>query len=937
MRRKKRKPLNPYAKSIYAITPSRLLEGMVSYGLFCEKLPPVFSSSSFYNHCMKNQISTDNVWKKFIYYESMRNINSPRAMAIPNPFSYYRLCKCMADHFPEIQDYFKTKTEGQKHRVSRIHIRLMKNENKLFQMNYNSGTLQRSEELNLQIGKTYRVKADIASCFPSMYSHALAWALAGKQEAKTNIGNNKKYYNKIDEFSRNMVFGETKGFLIGPHISNLLSEIILVAVDYELKGYWDAYIRHIDDYTFYAKDEEEAYAFIRDLNRALRLYDLQLNSKKTIIEKLPIGCDDWVHAIKHYQYSTLSAKSPIGVERISVFTDYVIDLLKQNSNNLSIVSFALKVIAQYALDNQARQYYINLICNLAIQYPYIVPYLDKYLFVPFDVDISIISLITSKIYDFSYKHGYYECGAYALFFAIKYRFKIDTYDFKRAEESNDCIFLIMSWLYAKHFDIKRDMTEYKKLAMSLTQTESEKDNSLYSFWLFWYEVLGTNDLTDYWKTIKQKGISFLLPMSAYVSRLTPNLHSIPFNIESCSNAEEVLDLCKNIENEVFPDAPADKQELRLKLLNNILSNIYLGYITKNNIEISRSFNSFWKGKLSEEDFSLLKCIVDILRDNHFLGEKRGKYPDHLTPGYVSRYWAKDKLLSQFAKLKTSMINTGKDERVVILRYKNKKDVPHFKDTDKSRLYKKTLTDINRLYAARSFSYTPIITGQTEPLYPRLKSIFNNRSWDYGGRLYSSAFRGVSYQNISEQERKTILIDNNKTVELDYSSLHITMLYARENMPVPAAPYDILSRDLRPLVKRATLVLINAETEVSALGSLKNSKHDLTQQFDLSDKDQKLLSSFQKCECSLEEVIGTIKEHFSPIAKYFGSGIGLKLQNIDSLMALEIVQHFAEMGVPCLPVHDSFVVPYNYENELRDIMSVTFRKYNNNYNCEIKKK
>ena len=98
---------------MYAISPERFLEGMVAYGLFCEKLPPIFSSNDFYCYCENNELSQDNDWKKYIYYESMRNINSPRVMAIPNPFGYYRLCKYVSDHFSEIQDHFRNKTDNQ--------------------------------------------------------------------------------------------------------------------------------------------------------------------------------------------------------------------------------------------------------------------------------------------------------------------------------------------------------------------------------------------------------------------------------------------------------------------------------------------------------------------------------------------------------------------------------------------------------------------------------------------------------------------------------------------------------------------------------------------------------------------------------------------------------------------------------------------------------
>ena len=429
----------------------------------------------------------------------------------------------------------------------------------------------------------------------------------------------------------------------------------------------------------------------------------------------------------------------------------------------------------------------------------------------------------------------------------------------------------------------------------------------------------------------------MLPLDTYVARMTPNLESVIFNLDCCSEANEIVEISKKIEEKLFSEAPADGREQRLKFINSIISNIYLGYATKSNVVIYRTYNAFWKNKLTESEFKLFLKIVDLLRDHQFLGEKRGKRSDHIEQGYGSRFWAKEKLFLEFATLNTSMIKNSQDERVVILRYKNKKDVPHFKDSPKSAMYRGTLTEINQVYQVNTFSYTSAMLKQSEMLYPRLKSIFNNRSWEKGGRLYSAALNGISYQNISENERGTILINGQKTVELDYSSLHITMLYAKENATMPDAPYDMLSRAMRALVKVATLILINANSDKEAVGALRKQKNELEKQFDLSEKNQNLLDCFNKCTCSLEEVVSRIKSAHSPISKYFGSGVGLQLQNEDSLMALEIVHHFAQKGIACLPVHDSFIVQKQYENELRQIMDKTFVKYNNNYKCKIKRK
>lgn len=65
-----------------------------------------------------------------------------------------------------------------------------------------------------------------------------------------------------------------------------------------------------------------------------------------------------------------------------------------------------------------------------------------------------------------------------------------------------------------------------------------------------------------------------------------------------------------------------------------------------------------------------------------------------------------------------------------------------------------------------------------------------------------------------------------------------------------------------------------------------------------------------------------------------TGIGLELQAIDAQMAFEIVHHFMEKGVAVLPVHDSFIVRIDYGEELVEIMKETFKKYNNNFQCEV---
>ncbi|GAA8743155.1 hypothetical protein oki421_04250 [Helicobacter pylori] len=153
------------------------------------------------------------------------------------------------DNWDKLKEYFKEKTDGNTHKISRIHIQKIPKNKKIFQNDYSKdrvamrksifdmghkdifceGKLERS----IRIGARYKLKADISTCFPSIYTHSIPWAIRGKEIAKKDKNH---WSDEIDTQTRNMNHKETTGILIGPHNSNLISEIILVAVDGDLKN-----------------------------------------------------------------------------------------------------------------------------------------------------------------------------------------------------------------------------------------------------------------------------------------------------------------------------------------------------------------------------------------------------------------------------------------------------------------------------------------------------------------------------------------------------------------------------------------------------------------------------------------------------------------------------------------------------------------------------
>ena len=155
--------------------------------------------------------------------------------------------------------------------------------------------------------------------------------------------------NQLDRLIRNTKDGETNGFLIGPHASNLLSEIILCEVDSKLKGW--RYFRNIDDYTCFVKNQQEAERFLVDLKMELKEFGLFINHKKTEVIKLPVGQEEsWVRKIKNN--FSLYAKSPIHYPQIHAFMEFIIDLVKETENS-AIINYAMKMVVKYNLTEGA--------------------------------------------------------------------------------------------------------------------------------------------------------------------------------------------------------------------------------------------------------------------------------------------------------------------------------------------------------------------------------------------------------------------------------------------------------------------------------------------------------------------------------------------------------------------------------------------------------
>lgn len=153
----------------------------------------------------------------------------------------------------------------------------------------------------------YLLKTDVTNFYATIYTHSISWALHGKQAARDDRFRFSLMGSKIDKLLRNANDGRTNGIAVGPAICDLVSEIVLAAVDMRcsdilaLQKLDFVGVRFKDDYRFLCRSEDDARKIARALQNSLNDYNLALSESKSEVLKLPEGMfRPWTSSYQHW-------------------------------------------------------------------------------------------------------------------------------------------------------------------------------------------------------------------------------------------------------------------------------------------------------------------------------------------------------------------------------------------------------------------------------------------------------------------------------------------------------------------------------------------------------------------------------------------------------------------------------------------------------------
>jgi hypothetical protein len=190
--------------------------------------------------------------------------------------------------------------------------------------------------------------------------------------------------------------------------------------------------------------------------------------------------------------------------------------------------------------------------------------------------------------------------------------------------------------------------------------------------------------------------------------------------------------------------------------------------------------------------------------------------------------------------------------------------------------------------------------------PSLSRKFANGSFEDGGRFYDGW-----WQKIPSECRQYITINWEPTRELDYRTMVASILYSIVRQPLEGDAYELdevdRTEENREIIKDSMFILINA-----------------TAGFDVPDP-LPTRSDDPSTRLTWAQLTNAPKRRHAPIARYFGTGIGVKVQRTDSDIAEDVMLSMARQGILVLPVHDSFIVSWRHYERLEIEMGRAYRE------------
>jgi len=440
-------------------------------------------------------------------------------------------------------------------------------------------------------------------------------------------------------------------------------------------------------------------------------------------------------------------------------------------------------------------------------------------------------------------------------------------------------------------------------------------------------------------------------MNTILPKYDPKI-SHPFNFKISTNKESTVQAAENL-FQLLGVSTGNKDFLKKQFVITLLLNLKLSLYNEHMLAISLRPEFYAKQhnryRQAIKTYDTVKKVIHAMAAQEFIQVVRGiKLPGH-EKGLQTKIAPTEKVLPYLenASLKEFTFIPPAEPIVLRTRVKPKKEIDYI-ETFSTKEWREGLNSYNALRAKSKITLNNIRVNQfndnrlffvTNAELPEkdfwdlavedlsvipLKTTYLKRvfcgDFTKGGRFY-----GGSEQQLSSELRGLIHINGEPTVELDYSSYHLRMLYHLRKRVLKGNAYASLSGEdpvWYGIYKSLALRCINC---CELKKTLKSFRHYIN--------DQKLNGLFIDLkDTTLSVYVDNLLKEHSKIKEDFFKDNGVNLQFIDSKITNNILKHFYQKPEPVivLPIHDSFIIAAGHKDELKKVMEQeyfkVFKKY-----------
>ena len=392
-----------------------------------------------------------------------------------------------------------------------------------------------------------------------------------------------------------------------------------------------------------------------------------------------------------------------------------------------------------------------------------------------------------------------------------------------------------------------------------------------------------------------------------------------------------------------------KNDKRVRALEMVLCNCVKYQYSKYPIPYSRDHITYPSEKINPNLITAkpLIAVIDALGKHGFIDNKpkpnrwgKAPEPDAEDTGHTSEFIIKDEAIKLawnlginkktiFEKASTHLrLKPYVNPKEGIRKRKMFLDYDDDAYTRRAEKRMKAYSDFMLKQKVRLVYYKQIIDIEPQHLRRQYRDYDNSNSLIYEGRCYPYWVR------LSSNERKRLKINNNKTVSLDFKSSQIRWLYLWHTEEKLDPDYDAYDLEVnghkinRDIVKKMNMYLLNTDSALKQTRYLKYWYQELDNEgkkktIDWSGKEQAKIfkETLELKGVTTATMRNAYLDKHDSIRQYFLQGTkgGQYVAWIESNIIYELAYQATLKGIPCLIVHDEFIVQAKYKQEMEELM------------------